>query len=157
MQVLVELEDLETLVFATATIKQIEAQLQARKADPFVQPHLHYAGAVDRMVGVMNQAKRSQNETKIGWDDPLTAEEEKLLKSYFQYGSMTAASPNTRLKTPAIDTLACKGMVILGQAVSGFIWADNPRPDIKPDTHFGIKITPRGRTILSKLLDGEQK
>ena len=148
MKVEVELEDLETIVFATAIIKQIESSLAARKNDPFVQPHLDYKQAHDALTLAMNSAKRASADTKIEWDGELSKKEIELLK-ILDASPVKEIDPIYRTKHDEVDSLAAKGCIRIGQLVSGAIWAGSDRPDIKPLAGFAITATPRGLNKLA--------
>ena len=79
MKVEVEIEDLETIIFATSVIKTIESALQQRKQDPFVHPHLDYSKASEALTAAMNSARRAVADTKVEWDGALTDKEKELL------------------------------------------------------------------------------
>lgn len=151
MKVSVEIEDLETLIFATSVIKVIEGALQSRKSDPFVKPHLQYTDAVDRLTADMNHARREHADTIVQWNGALTHKEEELLKQF-------VASPTFqidgefRLKTKEVDQLAAKGCIRIGQLVSGAVWPGEQRADIRPVAGFALTITQRGKDKLAKLL-----
>ena len=153
MKVEVEFEDLETLLFATAAIKNIESLLTARKYDPFVKPHLQYNQAHDAVLGAMNQARRATADTATAWDGELTKPEIQFLEDFNpENPAPYEMSGEYRTKHKEIDALAAKGCVRIGQMVSGCIWAGQDRPDLKPIPVFAVAITPRGKEKLEQAL-----
>ena len=145
MKVEVDIEDLETIVFATAAIKTIESTLAARKTDPFVQTHLAYTQAHDNLVGAMNAARRGvAKDTLVEWDGELTKKEKKILTDCVIHEHIKIAAAD-RLETPEIDSLAAKGMVLIGQSIYGASWPGQSRPTLKPLPEYLVMATPRGR------------
>lgn len=155
MKVEVEIEDLETIIFATAIIKSIESSLQQRKQDPFIKPHLDYSKASEALTQAMNYARRSEADTKIAWDGILSKNEVALLKEFVASDTFEVTA-EFRLKTKEIDQLAAKGCIRIGQLVSGAVWPGEARPDIRPVQGFALAITQRGKDKLSKLLDSTE-
>lgn len=158
MKVEVELDDLETVIFASAAIRNIESTIAQAKQDPFVKTHLACTEAHDRLVGAMNSARRSAADTKIGWDDPLTKEEQKLLdeiadkaKEMGEYHNITAKDrePKKGSAMSVIDSLASKGCVRIGQAVSGVVWPGDKQATLAPADFFIVAVTPRGKDKLA--------
>lgn len=147
IKVEVDIADLETLVFATAAIKAIESALQLRLNDPFVKPHLDFTEAHNRLTGAMNQARRATLQTAINWDEPLTSKELDFLYdlSKRKEGLRVGISGSARIEESAIDSLAAKGCIRIGQEIIGAIWAGETRPDIKPLPSFSVMLTARGR------------
>lgn len=153
MKVEVEIEDLETIIYATGVIKTLESALQSRKQDPFVQPHLDYTNAHNNLVAAMNSARRSEsNDTKVQWDGELAKDEIKFLQK-FDFAPVFEATPEYRSKNDVVDNLASKGCVRIGQRVAGAIWPGETRPDLMPVAGFAVAITQRGRDKLKKALD----
>jgi hypothetical protein len=152
MKVEVEIEDLETIVFATAVIKTVEGALQSRKQDPFVRPHLEYTKAHDALVLAMNSARRSESSgmTATAWDGDLTDNEIRLLQNFEDIPVLVIA-PEFRKKHP-VDSLTAKGCLRIGQCVEGAVWPGESKADIRPLPSFAIAITPRGREKLEKML-----
>lgn len=152
MKVEVEIEDLETIVFATAVIKTVEGALQSRKQDPFVRPHLEYTKAHDALVSAMNSARRSESSgmTVTAWDGDLTDNEIALLEEFEDSPSLVI-NPQFRKKHP-VDDLAAKGCLRIGQCVEGAVWPGEAKADIRPLPTFAIAITLRGREKLEKTL-----
>ena len=151
MKVEVEFEDLETIVYATAAIKQIETALTARKQDPFVRPHLNFTSAHNNLVAAMNSATRAQADTAIAWDGELTSNEIKFLEEFVAV-PVFEIDGAYRKKNKEVDTLAAKGCVRIGQLVSGAVWPGELKADIKPIAGYAIAITDRGKDKLSKAL-----
>lgn len=150
MKVEVEIEDLETIIFATAVIKTIEGQLAARKQDPFVRPHLAYSVAHDNLVAVMNGARRAVADTKTEWDGELDEDELSFLKE-LDTVILLEVDGTFKRKSKWIDSLASKGCLQIGQCVEGAVWPGADRADLKTVQRFAIKITKRGRDKLEKL------
>lgn len=156
MKVEVELDDLETLIFATSVIKVIEGALQQRKSDPFVKPHLEYTQASEALTAAMNGARRSQADTKIAWDGALSHNEADLLKEFVASNTFEITG-EFRLKTKEVDSLAAKGCIRIGQLVSGAVWPGQPQADIRPVEGFALAITQRGKDKLAGLLVNANK
>ena len=152
MKVEVEIEDLETIIFATAIIKSIESALQQRKQDPFIKPHLDYTAASEALTQAMNSARRSVADTKIEWDGALTKDEQALLKEFVASNTFEVTA-EFRLKTKEVDQLAAKGCIRIGQLVSGAVWPGEDRPDLRPVQGYALAITSRGKDKLAKLLN----
>ena len=148
MKVEVELDDLETLIFATAVIKQIENALVAHKHDPFVKPHLLYGDALNNLTAVMNQSRRTAAGTKISWDGALTYAEATFLRDVGRMFDATSEyffiDGTYRLEHSVIDQLAAKGCIKIGQSIRGVIWSGDSRPAIRPLPNFQVMVTPRG-------------
>lgn len=153
MKVEVEIEDLETLIFATSIIKTFESALQARKTDPFVKPHLDYTNASNNLTVAMNGARRAVSDTKTEWDGALSKDEIALLKE-FEKSKVFEVTAEFRTKTKEVDTLASKGCLRIGQLVSGAVWPGEERADIRPVPGYALAITPRGT---EKLLTNASK
>jgi hypothetical protein len=151
VKVEVELEDLETTIFAAAAIKTIEEVLNRRKTDPFVKPHLDYTQAHNNLTAVMNSAKRDKSGYRTNWNGELTDEEFKLLKLLGTI-AVDEIPPGYRLSVPSYDTLLAKGCIRMGQCVVGAVWAGEQQPDIKPTEMFAVAITQRGRDKLQEIL-----
>ena len=152
MKVEVDIEDLETIVFATGVIKTIEGALQSRKQDPFVQPHLEYSKAHNNLVAAMNSARRSENTgTAIAWDGKLDDKELKMLVK-FSAAPVITITGEFRFKFNEIDRLLSKGCIRMGQRVEGAVWPGEPKADIRPTEDFAVAITQRGKDKLEKLL-----
>jgi hypothetical protein len=152
----VDLQDLETLVFATGAIKLIEAALHQRSNDPFVPQDNEIRSAHDRLAAVARNAKRGSLGTAVNWVDPLTDKEAVMLKKIearCEKGAFKAwaVKPEYRLEHMEIDSLGAKGCVVLGQALEGVLWAGAERPEFKPDPDwYLVKVTPRGRERLEQ-------
>src|ERR1700743_2886158 len=110
MKAEIEVEDLETLVFATAVIKQIEQNLRSRKEDPFVKPHLDYSKAVDAATLAMNSARRANSDARTAWDGDLSKDEIKFLQQFLTSPSFEVDG-EFRKEHDEIDSLAAKGCI----------------------------------------------
>ena len=153
MKVEVEFEDLETIVFATAAIKQIETALAARKQDPFVRPHLAYTNAHNNLTAAMNSARRAQADTLVAWDGELSNDEIKLLTRLTNYDLPTVeVTGDYRRKTSEIDTLSAKGCIRIGQRVEGSVWPGEPSAELRIVPSFSLQITRRGKEKLEQAL-----
>jgi hypothetical protein len=147
--VTVDLADLEALVFSTGAMKSIEGILATRKNDPFVRPHLDITAAHQRLAAEMRNAKRAAAGTAVAWDEPATTAEQAWLARFEEnpviHVSAERRNPSTDRYDPAVDRLAAKGMLVIGQVVSGVLWAGEERPELVPDTTiYALKITARG-------------
>lgn len=158
----VDLDDLETIVFAAAAIKNIEGVLSARKRDPFMQPHLEFTAAHDRLATAMRNAKRelASGDTLVAYNEPLTKEEANALRYVAKASedktpgiSVFVISPEDKgepgVAMSVYDRLAAKGCLEMGQFVQGIVWAGAPAPQITADPKgYAARLTPRGREKL---------
>jgi hypothetical protein len=153
--VTVDLDDLEALIFHTGTLKTIEGALMSRRNDPFVRPHLDITPSHNRLAAEVRNAKRAESGTATKWDEPATREEQNLLRCFEDKNGRLASVIHINAVrrnpaagedyTPAIDTLASKGMIVIGQVLTGVLWAGDDRPEFKIDpSAWALKITPRG-------------
>lgn len=153
-QVAVDLDDLETLVLTSGALKSIEGALAQRKTDPFVRPHLEFTEAHDRLATAMRNAKRSDGGTLIGFDEPLSKDERKVLQEIIDGDRNTLTQKEKGAAGEAMsafDRLAAKGCVVMGQLLVGVLWAGASAPELRPDpTGYAIKATPRGLEKLAK-------
>ena len=154
--VTVDLDDLETLVMTTGALKTIEGALNARKNDPFVQQHLEFSGAHDRLASAMRGARRAGSGTLVDWDEALNAVEIDLLRKIDKDGGRflerSEKAPQSGEAMSVADRLAAKGCVIIGQYVKGILWSDEKAPRITVDPiGFPVKMTQRGREKLAKI------
>ena len=154
--VTVDLADLETLVITTGALKIVEGALQARKADPFVRQHLEFTEAHDRLASAMRNAMRASADTLVPFDEPLDDAEIKLLRDIDRSkGSLTPKekAPEKDAAMSVADRLAAKGCVVMGNFVTGIVWAGAKAvSDIRPDNKgFAVKITDRGRQKLAEI------
>jgi hypothetical protein len=152
MKVEVEIEDLETIIYATAIIKTIEQQLQSRKQDPFVREHLNYTAAHDALVTAMNHARRGTADTQTQWDGALTKKEIDYLTLLEKYKKDTVLPPNPPNPDfddsvaiwELVDELMAKGCVQKGQAVAGTVWPGDTQADVTASACFHVRLTKRG-------------
>ena len=156
MKVEVELEDLETIVFATGTIKTIEGALASRKQDPFVKPHLEFTNAHNNLVTAMNSVRRATAGTETQWDGEFTKDELELLREV-SAKEVLECDVFHRAKNKEIDTLMAKGCIRIGQLVAGAVWPGESKADIKPIAGYALAITQRGKDKLEKALKNEAK
>ena len=147
----VNLEDLETLIFAAGSVKAIEAAMDTRKRDPFVPPQNKITESISRLAGEARSARRSKETYATAWDDPLTAEEEKCLHDVCKNYDPTADRERrmivvgTTFRQGLIHNLANKGMVAVGTAAFAVIWPGADQPEFWPDPFkFYVRPTPRG-------------
>ena len=57
-----------------------------------------------------------------------------------------------RFKNGAIDRLASRGYVTIGQPVSGVVWAGQARPDLRIDASaYMLKLTNRGYELVAAM------
>lgn len=152
-KVTVDLVDLETIVFATAAIKTIEGALAARHNDPFVQPHLDFTEAHNRLATEMRNAKRADADTLVAWNGTLDDEEIRCLKGFdepFLVIEPKDKAPKFGQQMSIFDQLAAKGCVEIGQVVSGVVWPGRDRPDIRTDPYYAVRMTQRGYDKLAE-------
>ena len=155
----VNLEDLETLIFAAGVVRSIEAAMDTRKRDPFVPSRYKIAEATNRLASEARSARRYKETYATAWDGPLTAEEEKWLddacKNYDpadREGRMIVVEANElyggggmTFRQGPIHDLANKGMVAIGTAAFAVIWLGADQPEFWPDPFkFYVRPTPRG-------------
>ena len=159
MKVEVEIQDLETIVFATAAIKKIETALSTRKHDPFVKPYLEFNEAHNNLTTALTHAKRSQNSQDYAtpWDGELSIKEIKYLQDVSSYTTYKTVSgdernPASQGYNDVVDSLMAKGCIKMGQLVSGIVWAGEEHPFLEKMPSFGVAITLRGRTKLTKVV-----
>ena len=153
--VTVDLADLETLVITTGTMKTIESALQARRSDPFVRQHLEFTEAHDRLASAMRNAMRASADTVVKFDEPLDGDEIQILRQIDAgKGSLTTKekAPEKDAAMSVADRLAAKGCVVMGNFVTGILWAGAKAvSDIRADDKgFAVKITDRGRQKLAE-------
>lgn len=149
MRVEVELEDLETIVFATAALKTIEAALRSRREDPFVKPHLEFGTAHNNLVAAMNGARRSAAaDTATLWDGTLSKKELELLEQFIK-SPVLQIDGTFRTEHDEVDSLVSKGCLRMGQLVQGAVWPGESRPDIQAVPGFALTITQRGKEKLA--------
>lgn len=160
--VTVDLADLETLVITAGAIKTIEGVLATRRDDPFVRPHLDFTAAHDRLASAVRNATRAEAGTLVNFDAPLTKTEARLLTGIrFAIEGRAARKdgvnlPWFRLSGPdkadgEYESLAAKGCIRMGQAVTGAIFAGDKQATIVPDADRGylVELTDRGRAMLT--------
>jgi hypothetical protein len=151
--VTVDLEDLRKLVYATGAMKAIEGILDTRKRDPFVELGKPFTEAHDRIAAAMRDIDRGNADTAVKYNEPLTEEEYKALKNLDGWITRKQKAPDPKKnETMSVwDRLAAKGCVVIGQAVTGIVWAGAPSvSDViaNPDK-FPIRLTERGKVALS--------
>lgn len=156
--VAVDIEDLEKLVLTSGAMKSIEAALNTRKNDPFVQPHLEFTAAHNRLASVVRNAKRGEAGTLVNWDEPLTQKELRALqelKNYFDANQTLFIKAKDRIPKAgealaSLDAIAAKGCCVIGQVGTAIVWAGESAPELKLDpTRFAVKITRRGMEKLA--------
>lgn len=162
-EVTVDLDDLTTIVFATAAIKGIEAALSQRKRDPFVTPHLDYTEAHNRLAAAMRNATRAAAGTLVEWNGELSPPELKLLQEVAEWEDNDPREKeglyyflHPQLKMPrgaaamsVVDVLASRGCVQIGVIVDGVIWSGEDSAKIQPSSRgYYVRTTPRGREKL---------
>jgi hypothetical protein len=169
--VTVDLADLERIIFAAAAIKQIDQLLNARKNDPFIRPHLEFRDAALRLESAMNDAKRSarpREDTLIDYNAPLTEAEVNVMRSLIRdsktwtyegfsviHSKDRPPGENERGEQMGVyDRLAAKGCVVIGQCVSGVVWAGEDRPALRAEPEFAVKTTPRGVKAVERAIRG---
>ena len=153
--VTVDLKDLETIVFATGVIKTIEGSLAAFRRDPFVQPHLNFTDAHNRLAALMRDATRAEAGTLVPYNEPLDKEELSCLRAATSPGFYISRSDKAPKEGEAMsiwDRLMSKGMIAIGQIVTGSVYTGASAVEslVVDPTRFAIKITDRGRNELMK-------
>lgn len=160
--VTVDLADLERIIFAASAVKQIEASLAAFKRDPFVQPHLEFTDAAKRLEGAMNHAKRAaraREDTLIDYNEPPNKVEMAALKRVFDEklpfmfikANEKAPDPKLNEVMSVFDRLEAKGLVRMGQVVTGIVWAGHNHPDLRKEAKFAVALTDRGMDIAREI------
>lgn len=163
--VTVDLADLERIVFAAGVIKTIEGAIASHKRDPFVQPHLDFTEAHNRLATAMRNASRAEAGTLVNFEDPLTKEEANALtyvKKACDGDDRNPGLPFFTISVPdkaeagramsVYDQLQAKGCVKVGQWITGVVWPGEVSPSISadPDRGYAAVITQRGRTRLTE-------
>jgi len=147
--VLVDLNDLETLVMTTGALKTVEQALNARRSDPFVRAHLDFTDAHNRLATQMRDARRSErNDTVIQFDEPLTLDESKYMYGLYisSCGYYVYHDEQFVEQRPVINSLQAKGMVCRGRYMNGVLWDGEAHPQLKEDHKgFAVRLTYRGR------------
>ena len=154
--VTVDLKDLETIVFATGVIKTIEGSLAAFRRDPFVQPHLNFTDAHKRLAAMMRDATRAEAGTLIPYNEPLNKKELSCLRAAASSGfyiSRKEKAPEGGEAMSIWDRLMSKGMIAMGQVVTGVVYAGASSVEqvIVDPERFAIRLTDRGRNELMKV------
>lgn len=157
--VIVDADDLETLLMVTGVIKNIERAFAGAKTD--VQ-HATYASRYEaahgRLVKAHTLALREDRITA----PPLTDDDQNLLV-YWPTESIAGEEPRLqphldmrRIETKRMyDNLAAHGMVQFGNALSGVSWAGQP-PEWRVDPlSFLIKLTEKGAAERSKIIQAK--
>lgn len=155
MNVTVNLDDLEKVIFGTAAVKTIEAAMDARKRDPLIPPRRDLSDALQRLTDAARSVRRGQETYITPWDEPLdNAENQTLNYVCANYDPADWDKRMTRIDvtdyanqriTTTFDQLANKGMVVIGNPVIGVIWPGADQPEFRPDpTHYLVKPTARG-------------
>ena len=154
--VTVELEDLEKLVFTAGAMKTVEGALKQRREDPFVRDHLEFTDAHNRLAAAVRNVQRGNADTLVAWDGDLSQAEIKLLRKV-KIGDVTILTRDQKAGKSGedmsiADRLAAKGCVVMGQIVTGILWAGETKPVLTQDTSgFPIKITSRGTDKLAAI------
>ena len=154
--VTVDLADLETIVFATGVIKTIEGALNSFKRDPFVQPHLNYTEAHNRLAALMRDAQRADAGTLIPYNEPLGKQELVRLRDASSSGfyiSRDDKVPEEGEDMSIWDRLMSKGVIVMGQVVTGVVYSGAPSVEqlVVDPQRFAVKITDRGRNALMQM------
>lgn len=164
MNVTVDYDDLERIVYAASAIKQIEGALVSFRRDPMVQRLGDFIPAQKRLESAMRNAKRAELGTLVNYDEPLTPEESSNLAyikaacedrdppgglfGLFVISPEDKAEPG-RAMSP-YDRLAAKGMIEIGQFVQGVVWAGADAAQLTADPKgYAARLTARGRAYLA--------
>jgi hypothetical protein len=151
----VNLEDLETLIFAAGAMKPIEIAMDTRKRDPFVLKELPITAAINRLATEARSARRSKETYATPWDGELNDDEQAWLAAVCdpynpnEKGRRRAPFdiiPEDHLGEEAIHTLNAKGMLVIGTSVRGVVWPGAEQAEIWPEanTRFYLMPTTRG-------------
>ena len=160
--VTVDLEDLEKLVFTAGAMKQVEGALKQRREDPFVRDHLEFTDAHNRLAAAVRNGQRGNADTLVAGDGDLSQDEIKLLRKV-KIGDVDVLTRNEKAGKSGedmsiADRLAAKGCVVMGQLVTGILWAGETKPVLVQDTSgFPIKITSRGADKLAAIDTASKK
>lgn len=152
----ISLKDLETLIFAAGAIKPIEAALDIRKRDPFVPTESIITAALQRLAADARDARRSKEIYATPYDSALTEDELGWLEAICENEDPRKAAFDIifddRFEIEAINSLAVKGMIIVGTPVHGVVWPGAERAEVwpvDPTRGYYLKPTMRGmRTYL---------
>lgn len=158
MQVTVDLDDLEAIVFGTGVIKNIEGSLASFKNDPFTRTKVPLTEAHDRLASAMRNARRAGADTLVKWDEPLTKEEQIALAAVAaackEAGDVKVLSGKQKGGSGVMsdwDRIAAKGMIEMGQFITGILWAGQQSPAITAKPEFAARLTSRGKNMLEQI------
>ena len=105
IQVTVDSDDLEKLLYATGAIKQIEHALLNRKSDPFYQSAVNgIASAHERLNKAWNNARRDCNSTAVN----ISTYELQELKNISTIGA------THKMDDALVKSLRTKGLIEMG-------------------------------------------
>lgn len=158
----INLEDLETLIFAAAAVKSIEIAIDTRKRDPFVPKEAPIAAALQRLSADARSARRSKETYATPWDGELGDDEKKwlerickdydpnnrelrtlLISADVLYGR--DKDPTLAPRQGPIHALSNKGMLAIGTAAAAVVWPGADQPEFWPlPNYFYLMPTPRG-------------
>ena len=141
----VDSDDLEALLFATGSIKAIEAALQQRSRDPLVKR------AEPVLTEAHNRlAKEWRNATR---EEPSFAELKPLTDEDFRLLDVGVAHPLDRLgypvsaPMPMFDRLRAHGMVVLSPDLAGRAWGGGDIGWVDSG-RMTVRMTERGHKAL---------
>lgn len=147
----ISLADLEILIMAAGAIKPIEEALSTRKRDPFVPAEPQITAAIQRLAADARSARRSKETYATAWEGPLTEDELGWLVAICENEDPHKAAfdivTDDRFEIEAIDSLAARGMIVIGVPVHGVVWPGAERAEVwlvDPDQGHYLKPTQRG-------------
>ena len=161
IKVMVDAKDLETLLFATGTIKQMENAMAQHKADPLVQMVKgRYTQAHERLNKAWNNATREEHPT---FYQPATQDEIAALRDLYNYfvndydpnfltnpvWDMLKRTGNPDMLNHTFKTLRIKRYVELGNAFTNIVWGDSGEVEGKTHVRVPLRPTARGLAVLN--------
>lgn len=155
----VQAEDLETLLFATGAIKDIENALNQRARDTF------YLRVESRITQAHNalatEWRRATREPHPEWNQPISDSDVCLIRELWpavedptlDVRFFPKEVPNDPGFMPRIRSLRNKGMIEVGNKQEVIFWGDRASENIGA-VKLVVNLTPRGRIAFSEAESG---
>ena len=166
--VTVDAKDLETLLFATGTIKQMEAAMAQHKIDPLVKMAKgRFTDAHERLNKAWNNATREEHPL---FHQPATVDELSALIDLYNYvidnynpekltlpiWDHLKRMGNPDMLHPVFKTLRIKRYVELGNAFTNICWGDSGEVEGKTHPRVLLRITARGMKVLGDIYEAQK-